>query len=92
MAERRKRVKQPEIRRFVELLDGLTVITDSQSVTESVSNILPVAREYCLSAYDAAYLDVAVRHGMPLATLDNALQKAGRKAGIEIFKGSVTQE
>ena len=34
MAERRKRVKQPEIRRFVELLDALTVIMDSQSVTE----------------------------------------------------------
>jgi hypothetical protein len=34
MAERRKRVKQPEIWRFVELLDALTVIMDSQSVTE----------------------------------------------------------
>jgi hypothetical protein len=52
MAERRKRVKQPEIRRFVELLDALTVIMDSQSVTESVSNILPIAREYGLSAYE----------------------------------------
>jgi len=92
MVERRKRVKQPEIRRFVELLDGLTVVMDSQSVTESVSNLLPIAREYGLSAYDAAYLDVAVRHGVPLATLDNALQKAGRKAGIEIFKGSVTRD
>lgn len=39
-----------------------------------------------LSAYDAAYLDVAVRQGAPLATLDNALQKAGRAAGIKIFK------
>ena len=92
MAERRKRVKQPEIRRFVELLDGLTVIMDSQTVTESVSNILPIAREYGLSAYDAAYLDAAVRYGMPLATLDSALQKADRKAGIEIFKGSVTRD
>jgi hypothetical protein len=51
-----------------------------------VSNILPIAREYGLSAYDAAYLDVAVRHAVPLATLDSALQKAGRKAGIEIFR------
>ena len=65
---------------------------DSQSVTKSVSNILPIAREYGLSAYDAAYLDVAVRHGVPLATLDSALQKAGRKAGIEIFKGSVSRD
>jgi len=46
--------------------------------------------EYGLSAYDAAYLDVAVRHGAPLATIDNALRKAGQKAGIEIFSGRVT--
>jgi predicted nucleic acid-binding protein len=85
VAERRKRIKQSRIRQFAELLNGLTVVMASQSVTESVSNILPLAREYSLSAYDAAYLDVAVRHGAPLATLDNNLQKAGRKAGIEIF-------
>ena len=90
MAERRKRVKQPEIRRFVELLDALTVIMDSQSVTESVSNIVPIAREHGICVYDAAYLDVAVRHGVPLATLDSALQKAGRKAGIEIVRHTNT--
>lgn len=92
VAERRKRIKQPEIRRFVELLDGLTVVMDSQSVTESMSNILPIAREYGLSAYDAAYVDVAVRHGAPLATLDSKLQKASQKAGIEILKAGVTRE
>jgi predicted nucleic acid-binding protein len=70
----------------------MTVIMDSQSITESVSIILPIAREYGLSAYAAAYLDVAVRQGVPLATLDSALQKAGRKAGIEIFKGNITRE
>jgi predicted nucleic acid-binding protein len=62
------------------------IIEDSQTVADSVSNVLPLAREYDLSAYDAAYLDVAVRQGAPLATLDNALQKAGRAAGIKIFK------
>jgi predicted nucleic acid-binding protein len=85
VAERRKRVKEPEVHRFVELLAGLRVVIASQSVTESVSNILPLAREYGLSAYDAAYLDLALRHSAPLATLDHSLQKAGRKAGIEIF-------
>jgi predicted nucleic acid-binding protein len=50
---------------------------DSQSVTESASNILPVVREYGLSTYDAGYLDVTLRHRAPLATLDHKLQKAG---------------
>lgn len=86
VAERRKRIGQLEVRRFVELLGALTVIMDSQPVTESISNLLPLAREYSLSAYDAAYLDVAMRHGAPLATLDGNLQKAGRKVGIEILR------
>ena len=92
MAERRKRGKQPEIRRFVNLLDELTILLHSQSVAESMSNILPLAREYGLSAYDAAYLDVAIRHGAPLATLDSKLQRAGEKAGIEIFKAGGTRQ
>ena len=85
VAERRNRVKQSTIRQSVALLNGLTVLLFSQSVTESVGNVLPLAREYNLSAYDAAYLDVALRHGIPLATLDYNLQKAGTKAGIKIF-------
>ena len=86
VAERRKRVKQQDVRRFVELLGGLTIIEHSQTVADTVSHVLPLAREYHLSAYDAAYLDVAVRQGAPLATLDRALRKAGRSAGLKIFK------
>lgn len=86
VAERRKRVKQPDLRRFVELLRGLTIVEQSQTVADTVRDVLSLAREYDLSAYDAAYLDVAVRQRAPLATLDSALQKAGRSAGIKIFK------
>jgi len=86
VAERRKRVKQQDVRRFVELLGGLTIIEHSQTVADTVRHVLPLARAYNLSAYDAAYLDVAVRQAAPLATLDRALQKAGRSAGLKIFK------
>jgi len=86
VAERRKRVKRLDVRRFVELLGGLTVIEHSQTVADTVGNVLSLAREYDLSAYDAAYLDAAVRQGAPLATLDTRLEKAGRSAGIKIFK------
>jgi predicted nucleic acid-binding protein len=86
VGERRKRIRQPEVRRFVELLKGLRILEDGQPFADAVSNILPLAREHDLSAYDAAYLDAAIRHGAPLATLDAALQKAARAAGIKIFK------
>jgi predicted nucleic acid-binding protein len=86
VGERRKRIRQPEVRRFVDLMNGLSVVEDRQPFADTVSNVLPLAREYNLSAYDAAYLDVAVRHEIPLATLDVALQKACAAAGINVFR------
>jgi predicted nucleic acid-binding protein len=77
---------QSEVRRFVDLLKGLNILEDWQPCAETMSNILPWARVYNLSPYDAAYLDVAVRHGAPLATFDATLQNAGRAAGIKVFR------
>jgi predicted nucleic acid-binding protein len=75
VGERRKRIRQPEVRRFIDLMSSLSVFEDGQPFADTVSNVLPLARDYDLSAYDAAYLDVAVRHEIPLATLDVAVQK-----------------
>jgi predicted nucleic acid-binding protein len=86
VGERRKRIRQPEVRRFVELLRGLSILEDGQPFADAVGNILPLSRQYDLSAHDAAYMDVAVRHAAPLATLDAALQKAARAVGLKIFK------
>jgi predicted nucleic acid-binding protein len=85
--ERRKRLKQPEILRFVALLEGLSIVQDGQRVSESVSNVLPLARDHGLPAYDAAYLELSIRHGVPLATLDAKLRKAAQRAGVKIFAG-----
>jgi predicted nucleic acid-binding protein len=86
VGQRRKRITQSDVRRFVELFKGLDVTVETQSVADSVSNIFPLAQNYRLSAYDAAYLDVAVRHEITLATLDADLQRAAKAIGISIFK------
>lgn len=85
VGERRKRIRKPEILRFSELLKGLKMFEDVLPVAETLNGVLPIARAYNLSAYDAAYLDVAVRHGALLATLDAALRKAARATGINAF-------
>jgi predicted nucleic acid-binding protein len=85
VGERRKRLNQPEILRFLALLEGLSIHQDDQVVSASVRNVLPLARRFGLSAYDAAYLELAVRYDAPLATLDGDLQKAAKRAGIRIL-------
>jgi predicted nucleic acid-binding protein len=84
IGERRKRLKRPEILRFIALLEGLSIFQDSQSARENLTHVLPLARDYGLSAYDAAYLELAIRQTVPLATLDRDLQKAARRAGIRV--------
>ena len=71
--------------RFVALLGELSVYQEGQSVSESVSNVLPLARDYGPSAYAAAYLELAIRRSAPLATLDRNLKKAAERAGIRTF-------
>ena len=88
--ERKKRIRQPEILRFITLLGNLSVLEDARPAAVHVTSVLPLAREYGLSAYDAAYLELAIRHGAPLATLDGKLEKAARQAGVEIFPGPTT--
>ena len=85
VGERRNRLRKAEIRQFAALLEALSLVQDMQPVGEHLSNVLPLARKYGLSAYDAAYLELSIRRRAPLATLDGKLQKAAQKAGIENF-------
>ena len=84
--ERRRRIRAPEVRRFVALLNALSVVEDRRSFSGMVSEVLPLAREQELSAYDAAYLDVSVRHEQPIATHGDALRKASAMAEVTVFR------
>jgi predicted nucleic acid-binding protein len=88
VGERRKRLNQPEIKQFTTLLESLSLVQDTRPVAKHVSDVLPVARTHGLSAYDAAYLELSIRHSAPLATLDDRLQKAAQGAGVVIFSGT----
>jgi predicted nucleic acid-binding protein len=70
---------------FVALLERLSILQEGQWVRESVSNVVPLARDYSLSAYDAAYLELAIRHTVPLATLERDLRTAAKRAGLRIL-------
>ena len=82
--ERRKRILPAESVRFLTLLRGLPIEFEALSF-EGASDLASLAREHGLSAYDAAYLAVAVRRGIPLATLDRSLREAANRSGVEVF-------
>lgn len=70
---------------FVVLLQRLNIATDPAAAAHALGDTLHLARRHKLSAYDAAYLELALRTGLPLATLDADLEKAAQAAGVEAF-------
>ena len=70
---------------FLELLQGVDIEADTATFHHALSATLQLAWRYKLSAYDASYLELALRQGVPIATLDVDLQKAARKAGVKRF-------
>ena len=70
---------------FLEMLEGIDIEVDVATLAHVLSDTLQLARRYKLSAYDASYLELALRLGKPLATLDEDLQKAAKKAGVKKF-------
>ena len=70
---------------FLEMLEGVDIEVDAATFAHALSDTLQLARRYKLSAYDASYLELALRLGIPLATLDEDLQQAARKAGVKKF-------
>jgi len=70
---------------FLEMLEGVDIEVDPATFAHALSETLQLARRYKLSAYDASYLELALRKGIPLATLDEDLQKAAKKAGVKKF-------
>jgi predicted nucleic acid-binding protein len=61
------------------------MVQDVQPKSAMMRAALAIAREHGLSAYDAAYLELAIRADARLATLDKALRAAARKAGVTVY-------
>lgn len=84
MAHRRRRLSESESVRLVDLYGSLPIQTDTHLNSDAVWRFQALAKEHSLSAYDAAYLELAQRKGIGLATLDKHLANAARKAGVQV--------
>lgn len=84
-AERRGRLSQAESNRFLSLIRGLPIEIEAVSASRMLNDVVTLAREQGLSTYDAAYLETAMRNGLPLATLDTALQHAAERCGVSLI-------
>lgn len=83
LAERRGRITESQTARFVALLTQLPIHVDSAGA--DMAAVLAAGRHHGLTAYDATYLVLAERSGIPLATLDAKLRTAAQAAGVSVL-------
>jgi predicted nucleic acid-binding protein len=82
IAERRGRATENYSAAFLRKLEQFPVTVDT---TPNQAEVMALARRHRLTVYDAAYLELAQREGLPLATLDRALAEAARTEGVPVL-------
>jgi predicted nucleic acid-binding protein len=70
---------------FIAELKALRIVADAESAARVFNDVHRLALDHRLTSYDAAYLELALRHGLPLATLDDELIRASKVAGVTVL-------
>ena len=71
-------------RQILDALGRLPIEIDT-SPAPGQRQLFELAMRYQLSSYDAAYLELAMRHGLPIATQDLHLKEAAMAAGVDVL-------
>ncbi len=86
VAERRKRLSEADSVRFMTLLSHLPIVVEYERPERTMKDLLALARSNNLSSYDASYLDLSMRKGIPIATSDRRLIEASKRIDVPILE------
>jgi predicted nucleic acid-binding protein len=86
-AERRSYISEADSVRFINLLSRLPILVQHEGPGKVMKDLLALARAHGLSSYDASYLDLAMKRGLPLATLDRKLRQAAKAVKLRLLPG-----
>jgi predicted nucleic acid-binding protein len=86
VGEKRKRISKELVRSFLDDLATLPIVLEQFPARVVFDRTQRLSREHGLTAYDAAYLDLALDSGLPLATLDEDLVQACKKARVRLVQ------
>jgi predicted nucleic acid-binding protein len=88
LSERRARITPANSSEFIALLETLVIVIDEETPSRALGRVLDLARAQRLTAYDAAYLELAMRLAIPLASKDAALCDAGERLGVGVLRAA----
>lgn len=82
---RRGRLDEQAVGDALDVLRLLPIEIEPPDFERNAHAVLPLARKCSLTVYDAAYLELAKRRRLPLATLDEGLRRAARKVRVKVI-------
>lgn len=85
IATRKKRISYVKAIAFKQHVDIFSISIDNYLISNPIELIFDLAKETGLTAYDAVYLELAIRKNLPLATLDSELKKSAQKIGLPLY-------
>jgi predicted nucleic acid-binding protein len=88
VGERRRRTTPADAARFLAILGTFPITVDADTAAHAWHETTHLARAHGLSSYDAAYLELAIRLGLPLASLDDKLKAAAVAVGVPLYVAS----
>jgi predicted nucleic acid-binding protein len=85
VGERRGRTTSADAAHFLAILGTFPITVDGETAARAWVETMHLARAHNLSSYDASYLELAMRLGVPIATLDDKLKAATKAVGVMLF-------
>lgn len=86
LADRKGRITAEKAHSFLESLSDLPIEIENPTVPQMFDTVRVLAGQYKLTAYDASYLELAIRYNLPIAAFDTGLVKAAQSAGVGLVQ------
>lgn len=85
VAERKNRISKADSGHFISLLSQMPIEVEQGELERVFHDTMSLAREHGLTSYDASYLELAIRKGLPIASLDKAIKRAAKNIQLELI-------
>lgn len=83
---RRRKLTAEEARTAIEIIRGLPAAIDHEAATVAFTRLVDLASKHQLSVYDAAYIELAIRRRLPLASNDDSMKEAAIRSGLDLWQ------
>ena len=80
--EKRELISHDTVLETIDFIAALPIRLDDAPIDFRIPRVMELACKYDLTIYDSSYMELAVRLGLPLATMDNKLIEAAKTLGL----------